>query len=490
MRNYTPQGELKVRNDASQASKTPTLLASGYISPVNANDSGVAALQAIAVEENLEGLASRQAPDAGIPLSLKPGVDDLVPARKIALSSTADLSAITFIVQGLAPEGEVQTESVAGPIGVEENLTGIADYQAPAATVPLVLEEAAADLNPPRRLALTAWDDFSHLGFTIVGTDENGNPQTVVGFRGPNNGTVLTDELWSEVTSITPGDVYIRPGTAELQVEGFHAQIPGNPLIQPLTGGLALDSASPAVGVNDDFPIIPGTGTLAIEGQKPTGLTGLIAVGWPDTYGVVETIAGFSGVLSITPSGSDSGKVQAGWRDSDTGYPLRLSATSFSSARHIILTSDDDLSYLVFEITGLDAGGAAISEMLNGPNDGTVISALRYMQITSIRPLAVVQGAVKAGWPDEVGVIYQALSDSELSHLYLYNTGNEQEEILLFVWAGSAEIPWKKFELGAGATKSVLRGEAALPLPKGAEIRASGPDPDVVSFLVHGRALS
>lgn len=56
--------------------------------------------------------------------------------------------------------------------------------------------------NPARQVAIAATVDSSTL-FTIVGTDEFGNPQTIVTEYTASMAQVITDEYWSTVTSIT-----------------------------------------------------------------------------------------------------------------------------------------------------------------------------------------------------------------------------------------------------------------------------------------------
>lgn len=59
------------------------------------------------------GIAALQAPSAGVPLTLT--LTDLIPARRVTLTSAADLSAIAFTIVGTDRSGAPISETVTGP---------------------------------------------------------------------------------------------------------------------------------------------------------------------------------------------------------------------------------------------------------------------------------------------------------------------------------------------------------------------------------------
>jgi len=278
MRNFTPTGELKVRTGntgaGSGSTEIGTVLAAGVITPLVADPEGVAELQALSAAEDLDGLALSQAPADGVPLVLESGADVLIPPRVLAFTSVADLSGIEFEISGLDSMGMQQIEQLAGPAGAPEDADGIAQDQAPAASTPLVLEAVAATLDPPRALTFTSATDLSGVTFEIVGLDENGDPQTVPAFTGPDNDTLATSELWSEVSGITP------------------------------------DSTD----------------------------AGTLSVGWPDTAAMVLSTVPYASVIDVTPDGTDAGTLEVGWRASDVAFALTLiNPGALGSPRRITL---------------------------------------------------------------------------------------------------------------------------------------------------------
>jgi hypothetical protein len=91
---------------------------------------------------------------------------------------------------------------------------GLAAAQAPSAGVALTLEAAAADLDPPREVAIYSAADLSAISFVVVGLDRNGQAvtETIVGPAAA--ATVVGQLVYSVVTSITPdgtdaGDVEV-----------------------------------------------------------------------------------------------------------------------------------------------------------------------------------------------------------------------------------------------------------------------------------------
>lgn len=426
MRNFTRDGELKIKTDASSGGSSEqtrsTLLRAGIINTLTAEDDGIAALQDLSVLADEDGIATAQAPAANTPMSLEPDAASLIPPRRITFRSIADLSALTFEIVGLDAEGDAVSELLNGPNGAPQDDDAIALAQAPTASTPLVLEAAADSLYPPRPLTFTSSSDLSGVNFEIVGTDENGEPQTVAAFQGPNNGTVTTVELWSEITSITP------------------------------------DATNAST----------------------------VSVGWPDTYGSIDSSNAYREVSSITPDASDVSNVEVGWRDTDTAYGLVLQLSTFDPWRRITLSSTDDLSTVNFLLLGTDLNGQPLQVLVQGPSNGTVATAERFSTLTAIIPQSIGTGSVSAGWPNEPATLYRAAHDVELSHVFLRNTDPSAVEIDLTLLIDGEEIPWRHFALEEDESASVLHGETPLPLPQDTELRASVTSSGVVAFTVHG----
>lgn len=77
---------------------------------------------------------------------------------------------------------------------------------------------------------------------------------------------------------------------------------------------------------------------------------------------------------------------------------LEALAAAIGSPAQIVLETNADYSTYTFTVVGTDANGAVISEVLAGPNTGTVNSVLYYASITSITASGgVVGGTVQVG---------------------------------------------------------------------------------------------
>ena len=85
--------------------------------------------------------------------------------------------------------------------GLDASAAGIAASQAPAAGAALVLEAAAANLNPPRKIVIDGSGTISGT-FTVVGTDRYGNRQTEV-ISGVTTTEVQSVGIYASITSIT-----------------------------------------------------------------------------------------------------------------------------------------------------------------------------------------------------------------------------------------------------------------------------------------------
>ena len=77
---------------------------------------------------------------------------------------------------------------------------------------------------------------------------------------------------------------------------------------------------------------------------------------------------------------------------------LETLAAAIGSPAQIVLETNADYTGIDFTITGTDANGSIISEVLDGPNTTTVNSVLYYASITSIvAENGVVGGTVQVG---------------------------------------------------------------------------------------------
>lgn len=74
---------------------------------------------------------------------------------------------------------------------------------------------------------------------------------------------------------------------------------------------------------------------------------------------------------------------------------MRLTGSGF--ARPITLTSTGNISAVNFTITGTDIRGAALSEVLAGPNNNTVSTTALFYSVTSIAASDAVGTATSAG---------------------------------------------------------------------------------------------
>jgi hypothetical protein len=429
MRNYTADGELKTTGGAAgtASSSVGGVLAYGVISPLTADDEGIALQQDLDITaDDPDGIATAQAPTEAEPLSLEAEAEALIPPRPLMFTAAADLSVIDFEIVGEYLGAEV-TETLAGPKGAAADDDGIAESQSMTEAEPLLLEAAAAELDPPRQLTFTSEDDLSGLTFEIVGTDENGDPQTVAAFAGPNNETVTTTQLWSSVTSITP-------------------------------------SASNA---------------------------GTVSVGWPDTSASVMSVNAYSSVTSITPNGTDAALLEVGWDVSTDPYPLTLTteAASLDPPRKVTLTSAGNLSTVKFLVIGTDPSGAEYQEEVDGPAGDTVSTVSRFASVQQIVPMSLGSGSIKAGWPADSALLYRAPDTVEISHFFARNNGAQTELVGLTLVIEGEEVPWFTFELEQDESRSVLRFDPTpLPIDAGIEIRAQATD-GVISYVLHGRIV-
>lgn len=97
-----------------------------------------------------------------------------------------------------------------------------------------------------------------------------------------------------------------------------------------------------------------------------------------------QTLAG-AGDMILNGAGSDESPTRR----------MRLTGSGF--ARPVTLTSTGNISAVNFTITGTDIRGAALVEVLAGPNNNTVASTANFYSVTSIAAGAAVATATSAG---------------------------------------------------------------------------------------------
>ena len=129
----------------------------------------------------------------------------------ITISSSNDLSAITFTITGTSVTGESLTENITGPsaggiitsTNLFKTVTQISSNAA-ASAVNVGTTAAFADTDGKRVSITSASGDESSKTFTVVGTDMSGNSQTEV-ITGPtSSATVIGTKTFRTIQSITP----------------------------------------------------------------------------------------------------------------------------------------------------------------------------------------------------------------------------------------------------------------------------------------------
>lgn len=223
MRNFTPQGELKIAGlsteGAAQSGSLGNLLGAGTIHSLAADDDSIAAAQPLSVTADADGLALDQAPVNGVALTLESAATAMVPPRLITLTSSADLSAIDFDVVGFGEGGIAQNETITGPnnetvastliytsiTSITPNGSDAANVSAgwPNSTDPFALTQILTALDPPRHITLSSDDDLSGIDFALTGLDAEGVAASET-IAGPNNNTVSGTQRFSQILSIEP----------------------------------------------------------------------------------------------------------------------------------------------------------------------------------------------------------------------------------------------------------------------------------------------
>ena len=99
---------------------------------------------------------------------------------------------------------------------------------------------------------------------------------------------------------------------------------------------------------------------------------------------LAQTLAG-AGNMILNGTGSDESPTRR----------MRLTGSGF--ARPVTLTSTGNISAVNFTITGTDIRGAALVEVLAGPNNNTVSTTANFYSVTSIAASGAVGTATSAG---------------------------------------------------------------------------------------------
>jgi flagellar hook-associated protein 2 len=129
----------------------------------------------------------------------------------ITLTSSNDLSSVTFTITGTDINGNAQTETIVGPTAngsiastkIFRDITQISSDDA-VTDINIGTKSAFVDLDGKRPSITSAGGDESSISFTVVGTDMSGNEITEV-ITGPGaNATVLGSKTFQTISSITP----------------------------------------------------------------------------------------------------------------------------------------------------------------------------------------------------------------------------------------------------------------------------------------------
>lgn len=76
---------------------------------------------------------------------------------------------------------------------------------------------------------------------------------------------------------------------------------------------------------------------------------------------------------------------------------LTSSPVIFDFARYVNITGANDESGVTFTITGLDKGGESQTEVISGPNNGTVVTLNPFLRVTQIAVDGATTGAIEVG---------------------------------------------------------------------------------------------
>ncbi len=178
----------------------------------------------------------------------------------ITVSSSNNLSTVTFTITGTSVTGASLTETISGPTAngtvtstnLFRTVTQISSNGA-AAGVNVGSAAAFADTGGKRASITSAGGDESSKTFTVVGTDMSGNAQTEI-ITGPaSSATVIGSKTFRTIQSITPSAN--TAGNITLGFSGVGITTTG------VTGSATFDGVSMSADVtNNIFTSISGDG--------------------------------------------------------------------------------------------------------------------------------------------------------------------------------------------------------------------------------------
>ena len=136
---------------------------------------------------------------------------DITPIRRqtqltnpFAFTNASPVVTVTDSFHGAQDGDYVHFTGAVVPPQIAASIASLQHTTANTALTLLASPTSLAGGNPfVSDISLSSTGNMSANNFTIVGTDWRGNPQTVT-IAGPNNGSVVTNNLWQTIVSITP----------------------------------------------------------------------------------------------------------------------------------------------------------------------------------------------------------------------------------------------------------------------------------------------
>ena len=157
--------------------------------------------------------------------------------------------------------------------------------------------------------------------------------------------------------------------------------------------------------VYDIGPSGDHTSISAIKTEVATAASsGASAVVVDATTGMGDTFDRNGIITAVTPSGAGAITLSGTLVTSSVAY-LPSGSTVEVSARKLLVYGANDESGKTFTVVGTDADDAAQTEVITGPNAGTVYSTYAYKTVTSVTVSAATTGNIEVGVVgDHVGI--------------------------------------------------------------------------------------
>ena len=176
---------------------------------------------------------------------------------RVTITSSNDLSGVTFTITGTDIDGNALTENISGPESTTITTTNTfrtvtqISTNAAASSVEVGTLATFVDASGTRASITSSGGDESSISFTVVGTDMSGNTQTEV-ITGPGtSATVLGSKTFRTIHSITPGTN--TTGNVTLGFSGIGITTTG------VTGSATLDGVSMSADItNNIFSVTSG----------------------------------------------------------------------------------------------------------------------------------------------------------------------------------------------------------------------------------------